>query len=294
MSQEDDLLESLLAVATEELEKFEDKSDYKEETKNEENLIKSDTKICKPKIIKETNLFELETNVKSTLTSLKPSDLSEIHNGDTDSSDDEGNRNYENQKYNECGKVIKKLLSSDFTNDSNCISSSHYGAPKKRTSSWMPSPKHGKVNISSPTFKNKSVPLKGYGDVFIDPIFGMRIVNPSISSAILTERMEGRVAVKFSDLVRFIGNDGLKDKDWVICGVLVSKSPPKTSQKGSQFSIWTISDLKGDIKTVALFMFSGAHTDLWKTVVGTVIGVLNPNIMERRDGSKDVVSCKIV
>ncbi|XP_076264525.1 minichromosome maintenance 10 homolog isoform X1 [Rhynchophorus ferrugineus] len=292
MNQEDDLLESLLAVATEELEKFESDSSPKGNRENEENSIKPNSKTYRPKIIKETNLFGLETNIEATRTSLRASNLSEIHNGDTDSSDDEGNRNYENQKYNDCGKVIKKLLSSNSTNS---ISSSHYGIPKKRTSSWTPNLNPDRVSSRNPKMlaTTKNVSSKSHVDVFIDPVFGMRIINPLISSTMLTERMQGRIAVKFSDLIRFIGNDSLKDKDWVICGVVVSKSPPKTSQKGSQFSIWTLSDLKDDIKTVALFMFSGAHTDLWKTIVGTVIGVLNPNIMERRDGSKDVASLSV-
>ncbi|XP_030750083.1 protein MCM10 homolog [Sitophilus oryzae] len=291
MDQEDDLLESLLAVAAEELEKIEDTTSI---SKNEENKL---PEVKTPaRIIKETDIFQSESNTASRTNTSKRDDLkSVVHSGDTDSSDDEGNRDYENQKYSEYGREIKRIINTTPCNNSNSISSSHYGIPKKRISTCTSEVKiqNNSANSTAIKMKKSIEPVKAHKDVFYDPIFGMRIVNPLISSATLIEKMQGRCAVKFSDLVRFVTTDYLKDKDWVICGVLVSKSPPKTSKNGSQFSIWTISDLKDDIKTVALFMFSGAHTDLWKTLIGTVIGVLNPNIMDRKEGSKDIASLNV-
>lgn len=52
--------------------------------------------------------------------------------------------------------------------------------------------------------------------------------------------------------------------------------------QGSQYSIWKLSDLSDCTKTVALFLFSGAHKALWKSSVGSVVGVLNPTIMKER------------
>lgn len=52
--------------------------------------------------------------------------------------------------------------------------------------------------------------------------------------------------------------------------------------QGSQYSIWKLSDLSDCTKTAALFLFGGAHRALWKHSVGTVFGILNPNILKER------------
>lgn len=209
--------------------------------------------------LRECDLFSVKE------TPLKGSALSVVHSGDTDSSDDEGNRNYEDQKYNECGRNLKHLLATN----------------QPSTSSLKP--------LRPPVPQVKPT----YQDVTIDPIFGMRIINPRVPMTLLSERMQGRLPVRFSDLPTKIMAGTLKDQNWVLCGVVVNKSPPKVSQKGSQYSIWTLTDLKDDIKTVGLFMFSSAHSDLWKTPTGSVVGVLNPTILERREGSKDVATLSV-
>lgn len=212
--------------------------------------------------LRECDLFDVKE------ATLKGSAPSVVHTGDTDSSDDEGNRNYEDQKYNECGRNLKHLLTA------NQLSSSSL----KPLSVLKPP-----VPQVKPT----------YQDVTIDPIFRMRIINPKVSMTLLSERMQDRLPISFSDLPTKIMAGTLKDKDWVLCGVVVNKSPPKVSQKGSQYSIWTLTDLKDDIKTVGLFMFSSAHSDLWKTQTGSVVGILNPTILERKDGSKDVATLSV-
>ncbi|XP_066254517.1 protein MCM10 homolog [Euwallacea similis] len=262
MSQQKDLLDALVAAIT----------DQSEDT------------VPNPKTttLKETDLFQFESNLKLPLKTTLSKENNAVHSGDTDSSDDEGNRNYQDQKYNECGREIKHNLSSI---EANSISRSHYGAPKQRVSTWTSSTK---TNI----FKPKPA-LETVKDVYMDPVFGMRIINPKIPLSMLGEKMENRLAVPFSTLEKQISLGNLKEKDWVICGVIVSKSPPKTSQKGTQYSIWTLSDLKDDIKIVSLFLFKGAHSDLWKTHVGSVVGVLNPSQLERREGSKDIAALSI-
>lgn len=89
--------------------------------------------------------------------------------------------------------------------------------------------------------------------------------------------------------VRFHTERGDKSQDWVIAGVLVGKSPVKQTQKGDQFSIWTISDLRGEIKLCTVFLFRAAHRELWKNNVGTVIAILNPQILERKDDKVEAV-----
>lgn len=53
--------------------------------------------------------------------------------------------------------------------------------------------------------------------VYTDPVFGMRIVNPLISSTVLLERMEGRSPISFAR-IRYHTDHGDRSKDWVLAG----------------------------------------------------------------------------
>merc|ERR550534_2958106 len=77
------------------------------------------------------------------------------------------------------------------------------------------------------------------------------------------------------------------DGDWVTFGIVYYKAPPKQGSNGSDFSIWKLTDLKGEIKTVTLFLFGSAHKTHWKVPINKVIGLLNPKILEDRENSKN-------
>lgn len=218
-----------------------------------------------------------------------------IRLGDGDSSDDEEQRDFQNSKYNDFGRDInKKMKENEETKKFDairlfpeCSSSS----PRPTTSSSFLSKSSSSNGFLSsfPTYAKKGELVGGPPDpsVFCDPVFGLRIVQPLISSATLKERMQNRTAVGVQR-ARFHTERGDVSQDWAIAGVVVNKSPVRTTQKGDQFSIWSISDLKGEIKMVSVFLFRTAHKELWKTTVGTVIGILNPKILERKD---DKVEC---
>lgn len=201
-----------------------------------------------------------------------------------DSSDEEEQRDFQSCRYNDFGRDInKKLKEKEETKKFDSIRV--FEAPA--ASSFQPSPSTSRSFLPAPS-TNKAEVVKRLAaapsepSVFCDPVFGLRIVQPLISSAVLKERMAGKMPVGVQR-ARFHTERGDTSKDWVIAGVLVTKSPVRTTQKGDQFSIWSISDLKGEVKTVTVFLFRTAHKDLWKTNVGTVIGILNPKVMERKD-----------
>ncbi|XP_067625820.1 protein MCM10 homolog isoform X2 [Eurosta solidaginis] len=125
---------------------------------------------------------------------------------------------------------------------------------------------------------------------FIDPVFGLRIVKPLISSLLLTERMSSRKVVTFSELSKNLTSQDLP-KEWVIAGVILSKEIRKSS-KNDHFTIWKLSDLRGDLKTLSLLLFQNAHDELWKTSLGTCIAVLKPCFMEKKS-SGDIASLSI-
>ncbi|XP_049318500.1 protein MCM10 homolog isoform X2 [Bactrocera dorsalis] len=99
--------------------------------------------------------------------------------------------------------------------------------------------------------------------VYIDPIFGLRILGPQISSALLIERMAGRKIVTFNELSKQI--DLKTASDWVIAAVLISKEVKCSSKNLSRFTIWRLSDLQGNMKTISVLLFQNAHNELWKT-----------------------------
>ena len=211
-----------------------------------------------------------------------------FQSADGDSSDDEDQRDFQNSKYNEFGRDInKKLKEKEETKkfDSIRVTPSFPTASSSSSYSFLPNPS---------TFSNKTEVIKRLSSapqepaVFCDPIFGLRIVQPLISSSSLKERMADRIPVGVQR-ARFHTERGDSSKDWAIAGIVVSKPIVRQTQKGDPFSIWQISDLRGEIKTVSIFLFRSAHKELWKTSAGTVIAILNPKIMERKDDKVEAV-----
>lgn len=237
---------------------------------------------------------------KQEKSAIKPS--SAVHSGDTDSSDDEEVRNFLEKKYDEYGRGINALLKqkeeervdiqiSNFIDralkkaDEEVSKLPKKDTPKtkaeKRTEDVKPFPGAVAVDSAVP-ITNGKIPDIFQKSVYTDPIFGIRLVHPLISSNILKERMQGRKPVPMSKIKYHIEHGNLKE-DWAVAGAVLSKSPPKTTSKGGQFSIWKLSDLHGEIKTISLFLFSQAHKDLWKTAEGMVISILNPGVLERNE-----------
>lgn len=259
-----ELLDCLLSVAEKEFNSFQNQASVKEVNQRNQDgfLLQGNSEVD----------FINSSNVPNTSNGLENiSHKTLIHTGETDSSDDESNKYFENNKYNDCGKNIKQMITASTA--TNNIST-------KSQSIWTNKNKDKQLSAGVSTANT---------DLYTDPVFGIRIVKPLISGTLLKERMVGRQAVSLAKLKNHI-EKLTPEKDWVIAGVIVYKSDPKVSQKGTQFSFWQLSDLQGDLKTVSLFLFGNAHKQLWKTVVRTVVGILNPSILEKKSGSKDEVS----
>lgn len=252
---------------------------------------KPSTSTTKKKKLQLTDLFGVDNDVEKPKSKTK----STVHSGDTDSSEDDDERDFMNCKYNDYGRNINAKMKQ--AEETKKIDSIH--VPASSTTSFSSkiigepyvAPRHSlnKQEIlqksSTPTVPN----LKpSHESVFCDPIFGLRIVQPLISSAVLKDRMEGRTPVTVSRLRLHTEHSDTK-LDWVVAGVLIEKSAIKTTQKGDAFSIWTVSDLRGEIKKFTLFLFRSAHTDLWKTTTGTVVGILNAKVLERKDDKVEAV-----
>lgn len=209
----------------------------------------------------------LASCASSLQTTIKPNtDKSLIHENGADSSDDEDMKNFLEQKYNEYGRDVQSKLKKQneekidlmITRD---VERSISKATSKPT---IPEahqfPKYNPKPVTAAT-KSDSV------GVYTDPIFGIRIIHPLISSTQIGERMFGRIAVPMSSLRKHLDHGDLS-KDWAVAGVIVKKSAVLTSKKGAQYMIWKLSDLRGEIKTISLFLFKNAYKQMWKTAEG--------------------------
>lgn len=202
--------------------------------------------------------------------------ITEIYDDKLDSSDDEDRRYFEEQKYSNYGRDIKQLLKGSSVSKSE----QPVKLPHNNKISMKSNNNNNTFDFNNAIKSNKNILTAK--DIYSDPFFGIRIVSPLVSSTELKERMEGKIAVTLSRVKNHIISENVHN-DWVIAGVLISKSDTKTSQKGSSYCIWKISDLSDDMKTVTIFLFSNAYKQLWKTITGSVIGILNPNVLENKN-----------
>jgi len=74
------------------------------------------------------------------------------------------------------------------------------------------------------------IPKFGF-DPSADPVFGLCMINPLLSSQTIQDRMIGKVPVPVARVKTHLKS--ADNSDWVVAGVLVNKSLPKTSQKGN-------------------------------------------------------------
>lgn len=234
-----------------------------------------------------------------------------------DSSDDEEVKNFLERKYNEYGSDINKKLKQqrDTAHESKVareVDHSIRATTKLVTSTPQPEAlrlknPHNPIqrkSLASNSFQrappaaaaattsSQSLQQSKITAVYTDPVFGLRMINPLISSTLLQERMNGRKAVPFSGLAFHIERGDLA-KDWVIAGALVTKQPVRNTKKGDPYSTWRLSDLRGEMKTATVFLFKEAHKSLWKTAEGMCMAVLNPTIFEKRAGSNDAACLSI-
>ncbi|XP_017043914.2 protein MCM10 homolog [Drosophila ficusphila] len=253
------------------------------------------------------NAFTFEKTVKLD----KNEKLEKSKEPELDSSDDEEVKNFLERKYNEYGSDINKSLKQQRESAHESKVAREVDQELKKTTQMITSTPQPIKNPHNPIKRQSTVSStfqrppstaaavastsqssNPVSAIYTDPVFGLRMINPLISSSMLQERMAGRKAVPFSGVAYHIERGDLA-KDWVIAGALVSKNPVKTTKKGDPYSTWKLSDLRGEVKTISLFLFREAHKSLWKTAEGLCLAVLNPTIFERKAGSSDVACLSI-
>lgn len=152
-----------------------------------------------------------------------------------------------------------------------------------KSKSWKtgPFPSQEMVN---PPHKNTS---ESYQSI-TDPFSGIRIINPKISSMEMKYKMADRTLIKLSKIHLKLKSAELQG-NWVTIGVIVHKTEPRTSASGKSFCIWRLSDLDDCDQTISFFLFGEVFKQHWKNEVKSVVGILNPNKMDKADkGQQDM------
>ncbi|XP_045928561.1 protein MCM10 homolog [Micropterus dolomieu] len=164
-------------------------------------------------------------------------------------------------------------------------------------SSFQPEETTSKVPLRSPPpSQSRPAPAASAGqpkpsclpplpkDVAIEKYSGLRLRNPRVSSNEMDRKMTDRRVIRLSQVPERLAREKLEDSDWVTFAVLVNKVTPQSSSSGKTFSIWKLNDLHNLEVFVSLLLFGEVHKEHWKTELGTVIGILNPNPMKQKDG----------
>ncbi|XP_041832865.1 protein MCM10 homolog [Melanotaenia boesemani] len=121
-------------------------------------------------------------------------------------------------------------------------------------------------------------------DVGVEKYSGLRLRKPRVSSSEMDRKMADRRLIRLSQVPERLTREKLEESDWVTFAVLISKATPQSNNSGKTFSIWKLSDLHNLEVFVSLLLFGEVHKEHWKTELGTVIGLLNPNPMKQKDG----------
>ena len=115
------------------------------------------------------------------------------------------------------------------------------------------------------------------GDDLYDPYSKLRIKNRIVSKNLMQERMSGRKVLIVDEIEQNIRNNDIAG-DWVVAAVFVEKQDAKTSANGKKYCTVRLSNLRDC--TVNLMLWDQAFAKHWKQPVGTVVAVLNPELLK--------------
>ncbi|KAH0542707.1 hypothetical protein FGG08_002942 [Glutinoglossum americanum] len=137
-----------------------------------------------------------------------------------------------------------------------------------------------------------------------DPFSSFHLSKRILPHGFLTRQLTGKHIYLIPDLLKAVKSPSYDppdiEGDWVVFGIIGSKSTPldhkgdgrKTalstgdgsSKQRGKFMAVTLTDLKWEL---TLYLFDSAFERFWKLAPGSVIALLNPNIMPPRPGRTD-------
>jgi minichromosome maintenance protein 10 len=143
-----------------------------------------------------------------------------------------------------------------------------------------------------------------------EPFSGLHLKSREMQHNVVTRTLEGKTVLTIPQLLKTVKAPEYdppdEENDYVILGVICSKSTPhnsknaakdqtkSTQEKGTdsagKFMVIKLTDLKWELD---LFLFDTGFSQFWKLPVGTLVAVLNPDIMPPRNRDSGKFSLKL-
>ncbi len=196
-----------------------------------------------------------------------------VRNDLADSSDEESERDPMQEKYTNFGKEIKRI--------SRASKEQQQGggdAPKPMGFNQV---QGSSLNLSN-AGANKALPK----NMIVEKNSRLRIANPLMTQISLDLSLMGRKMIPIHKLRTAIVMKET-DGDWTTIGAIYYKATQK-SKNGNTYTVWKMSDLVGDIQTVTVLLFGKANTKHYSMPTNRVVGILNPKILEDRQGKGEI------
>ncbi|KAF2633788.1 TTL-domain-containing protein [Macroventuria anomochaeta] len=149
-------------------------------------------------------------------------------------------------------------------------------------------------------------------DSFDAPSFeslsGLHLKSREMQHSTVTRTLEGKTVFTIPQLLKTVKAPDYDPPDWendyVVMGVICSKSSPRDTQnsardnsRGNQerkehgkFMVIRLTDMKWELD---LFLFDSGYEHFWKLPIGTLVAILNPDIMPPKDRNSGKFSLKL-
>lgn len=139
---------------------------------------------------------------------------------------------------------------------------------------------------------------------------GLHLKSREMQHNVIARTLEGKTIVTIPQLLKTVKAPEYEppdmENDYVLMGVIASKSSPMATKNSvkqrsasnqeedvhatNKFMIITLTDLKWELQ---LFLFDTGFSKYWKLVPGTLIAILNPDILPPRDRATSKFSLKL-
>ncbi|KAF2244450.1 hypothetical protein BU26DRAFT_464724 [Trematosphaeria pertusa] len=139
---------------------------------------------------------------------------------------------------------------------------------------------------------------------------GLHLKSREMQHNVITRTLEGKTVVTIPQLLKTVKAPDYEppdmENDYVVLGVIASKSSPLTPKSAvrersagnqdmdanqtNKFMVIRLTDLKWELD---LFLFDTGFSQFWKLPIGTLVAILNPDIMPPRNRDTGKFSLKL-
>ncbi|KAH6616491.1 tubulin-tyrosine ligase family-domain-containing protein [Boeremia exigua] len=183
--------------------------------------------------------------------------------------------------------------------------------PDARPPSSVSRPKSFPAPATTSSF-SKYEEIAQRSDSFDGPSFeslsGLHLKSREMQHSVVTRTLEGKTVFTIPQLLKTVKGPAYDPPDWehdyVVMGVICSKSSPRDTQnsardnsRGNQerkehgkFMVIRLTDMKWELD---LFLFDSGYEHFWKLPIGTLVAILNPDIMPPKDRNSGKFSLKL-